>query len=221
MFDYLCYKSMDSYIPNEETPSYIRILQACPGYRKVNIYSNGHQLAKDLGYAKFTPYLTVPAGHHNISIRKGGNKPEILNEDAVNMEAGEISTLAAVKCDEGMEIIKIPDPHLEIRGDNARIRFVCLSPHTSSVDLTLGKGDVLFSALHYKQITEYMYLCPGKYNFHIKSSDTGKVLAVMNDIDLKSGWNSTIYALENPGGKPGLKMFIPLDGNTYINFKKY
>lgn len=216
MFDYLCYKTMDSYLPNEGPPCYIRILQACPANRKVHVYSNGHQLAKGLGFSKFTPYLTVPAGVHNINIFKGGNKSELLAVKAINMEEGEISTLAAAVCDDGIEIIKVPDPHLESPGDNARIRFVCLSHDAPLVDVALHKGDTIFTTVNYKQVTEYVSLNPGKYTFKIKSSDGGKVLAALQDIELKPGWNSTIYTVGNINEKAGLKTFIPLDGNTYI-----
>lgn len=218
MFDFLCYKPIDSYAPKQDPTSYMRILQASPACRNVDVYSNGHLLTKSLGFKKFTPYLSVPTGIQQINIYKSGNRSKPIISRTIGLKAGEICTGAAIGEDSQTELLPVPDPKLDTCEDMSHIRFSYLSPDGPEVNIIIHGGHQLFGGMNYKDVSKYIQITPGRYTFQLRASSDARVLSTASDIELKPGWNYTIYAIGYAGRKPGLQILVPLDGNTYIKF---
>jgi len=217
MFDFLCYESSEKFIPKPSPISYIRIFHATPKLRKVDIYTNGHLISKNLSYRKYTPYLSVPSGQHNINIYPSGMKTNLLMYKNINLEENCIYTAASIGDTFGSELFIIPDPKIAKLEDTARVRFVHLSFDTPSADVILPGGNVLFKDIGYKCVSQYIPLSTGKYNFQVRTTEEYKILLTVPNTILKSGWNYTLFIIGSMEGKPGLQSFTLLDGNTYIN----
>lgn len=218
MFDFLCYTSSESLIPKQGPISCIRILHASPTGRRVDVYSNGRLISKGLGYRKYTPYLNVPSGTHNINLYPAGHKTNLITYENITLEPGCIYTAIIAEYDDVVELVVVTDPMLASSEDMSRIRFVHLSPDLISMNVCTFGNNLISSGLNYKDVSDYVSLKPDKYTFQIKTADSEHIILTVPEITLKPGWNYTAYAVGFLNKKPGFNIFILLDGNTYINF---
>ncbi|KPU45470.1 hypothetical protein OXPF_07030 [Oxobacter pfennigii] len=216
MFDFLSYNSMDSYIPQQkQVPScHVRILQISPRTKKADIYSNGQLIAKGLGFKKFTPYFTLPAGKHNIKALMNINKPA-LADDTFIIKEGLIYTLALIGGREDIQFILFEDILVKEHENTSNIRLANLSSDSSVLNLSINKGDTLIEDVQYKTSSDYTAISPGKYVLRLEIPERYHV--TIPDMEFKDGWNYTIYALGTINSKLNLQAFSILDGNTYLH----
>ena len=214
MLDFLCYQPSDSYLPKQVPPSYIRILHANSGVRKIDVYGNDRLMAKGLSYRKFTPYFTVPSGQFCINVLHKGT---VVKLD-IDLKPGDIRTIAFIQDLPlyDMELFEIVDPKVTNNPDMANIRFIHLSSDTADVDISLSDNIILVEKANYKNIPNYNPCKAGKYSLKIKPAEASNTIAALNDIELKPGWNYTLYIIGLTQGKVRLQLLLLMDGTTYI-----
>lgn len=215
MMDFLCYQPSDSYLPKPGPISFIRILNATSLYKRIDIYSNGYLIGKNLGCKKYTPYFTVPSGTHNINIYPAGKKANLITHKNIILESNSISTLV-VSESSFTELFLVPDLKVNKKENYSNVRFVNLSYESSPMDVSIIGQGPLSSNIGFHDITDYVLLPSGKYTLQFKLSEgEGHTITLPNTV-LKDEWNYTIYTMGVPDKKPGFQVLILLDGNTYI-----
>lgn len=217
MFDYLCYKPMNSLLPKQEEPppSYARLFQASFGCRMIDVYMNDHMVAKKFGYKKYTPYYPIPSGYHSIDIYKSGCRDKLLASLDVNLEQNRIYTIII----EGItanRILLVHDARTDCCENKANIRFINISPTMEVIDIATHEGEALLSHLSYRSIPEYTQLDSGKHTFHVKQNYTSKSMLLITENELKSGWNYTSYIIGTGIEKSPIHWITLIDGSTYI-----
>jgi hypothetical protein len=211
---YPCQFCMTRQFGNES--SYIRVLHAAPLTGGIDVYENGNNIAGNLRYRGFTPYIKLPPKRYNINAYTAGTSTNPLSSRTVDISPGGIYTLAAIGTPPNVELYPISDVRPQMQSGMANIRFVNLSPDTPPVDVVLPDGRVLFSNTGYRGITNYIPAAPGRYTLEAKVTGTNRIILTVPNIVLRQDKNYTFYLVGLSRGEPGLQLLIPLDGSTYL-----
>ncbi len=210
------YQPID-YLTNRQTGlSYFRVLHASPDAPAVDILLNGKQIASNLKYKNFNPYLGVHSGLYSIKVFPKGQNSNPAIEESIEVAPETIYTAAAVEKLRDIELYVVSDPRTPPLMNRTRARFVHLSPNSPPMDVMLSDGTELYSDVGYRDTTGYRTLTPGRYTLHIRSSGTDEVVLTVPNVTLRPGRNLSIYAVGLAGEEPPLQVLIPLDGSTYL-----
>lgn len=204
----------------ERSVSFVRVLHASPNAPAVDIYVDRNLIVRGLRYQRFTRYLPVSPGKHNIRVFPTGKRTDPVINTEVTVPVNTIYTAAVIGTLPNISLFPVNDPIELLPRDKVFIRFVHLSPNAPKVDITLPNGTKVFEDVEYKEITDYQLLNPGTYTFDIRIAGTDKIALRVPHIILKPNRFYSLYAVGLAGGKPPLQVLIPLDGNSYIKFKR-
>jgi len=202
-------------MPKMLPASYIRAVNAAPGCKKVDIYTNGYCIGKKLSFKKCTPYIRVPPGHHNtvIYMDKSSSTPQVSN--SIDLEEGLIYT-AAASGSSPVELFIIPDPKVPLQPHGANVRFVNLCQGEFCLTVAYSDGNTLWEEIGYKHITDYITLLPGSCSFIVKTNGSDAPLFTMPRVLLSEKCSYTFYAMGIKGGSPGPQGMLLMDGGSYI-----
>ncbi len=203
-----------------EPSSYIRLLHASPDAPNVDIYANGTIIARNISYRSFTEYFPVIPGSYNIRVFPTGQTLTPVLASNVTLSPETITTIAVTGRFSALSLLPVPDPILFFTPGSAYVRFVHLSPNTSSVDITLPDGRSLFRDIEYRELTGYIPLSPAVYTINARLAGTQQIILTVPNIRLLPNRFYSIYLVGLAGGNPPLQVLIPLDGNTYIKFRQ-
>lgn len=218
MFDFMCYRPLDSYVPKHEDPpppSYVRLFHTASGCRAVDIYFNDHMVAKKFGYKKYTPYFAIPEGEHTLYVYKAGAKDKPLSTLDIKLKQYLIYTIV-VEGSSGNRLLLVNDPKIECQKDMANIRFIHVSPDIPPLNIVTSENNILFEHLSYRYIPDYTSIEPGKQTFHLRQCQDSKPLVTVPQAELKGEWNYTIYIIGSEAQKSGIHAMTLIDGSTYI-----
>lgn len=214
MFDYLCYEPGDSYLPKRRPSSFIRILDAAPCSKRFDIYLSGLMISKNLTRKKYTPYLAVPPGPHEIKALA----PNTMISKNLLLEVNFIYTVCITGCGE-LEFLLVYDMKPALQRGKANIRMANLVPDIGGVDASVSGHALMFTNIGYRYVTEYTPSEEGKCRINICRTGTGGSIHCLPDVTLKPEWDYTLYLM--PGIKENLRVnsILLLDGGTYLNPK--
>lgn len=199
-------------------PSYIRIFHASPDAPPVDVYANDSIIARNLKFGNFTEYMPVPGGKYRVRVFAAGTKNNPVIDTQLVIPEEKIFTLAAIGRLKDISLKAIEDPVQSLASGKLKVKFAHLSPGAPPVDVVLTNGKVLFSNVAYGDVTNYVQIPPGVYNFNVRVAGTDRVVLFVPNIRLYPNKFYSIYAIGLVGGKPPLQVVIPLDGNTYLKF---
>lgn len=188
--------------------SYIRLFHASPNAPAVDVYANGKLIAQNLSYKKFSKYLPVAPGNYNIQIYPAGNTiNEVLNTN-LYIPQGTIFNAAVIGQLPNISLYPIPEPYTVQNFGRPCIRFIHLSPNAPNVDIVLSDGRKVFSNIGYKDITDYVCIPAGTYNFEVRPTGSDDVVLTVPDVRLKANNYYTIYAVGLVGETPELEAIL-------------
>lgn len=196
--------------------SYIRVFHAAPESPRVDVYSNGRLIAKNISYRNFSVYLPIMPGINNIKVFVAGKVTNPIINYNFNVPNEQIFTLAVIGEGNNVSLLPIVEPRMTRTPGKVYVRFAHLSPNTPNVNFTLTSGTTLFKDIQYKEVSEYASVNPGTYNFEIRAVSNNERILYIPNIRLIPNRIYTIYAVGLSGGTPPLQVVIPLDGNTYL-----
>lgn len=214
MFDYLCYEPGDSYLPKRKPSSFIRILHAASCSKRFDIYLSGQVISRNLAHKKYTPYLAVPPGPHEIRALA----PNTMINKSLLLEVNLVYTVCITGNGE-LEFLLVTDMKPDLQDNNANMRLVNLIPDIGSVDVSISGHALMFTGTGYKYVTEYTSLETGKYKINIYRQGTDSSIHCLPDVTLKPEWNYTLYLMPGLKEKNGINSILLLDGSTYLNPK--
>lgn len=207
-----------NYFRESSAVSYVRALHASPNSPAVDIYLNDTKLVENLSYEEFTEYLAVTPGYYTVKVYPAGNTKDLVLSTNVNIPPHTISTTAIVGVLPTLSLLPMLEPKGPTIPGKFFLRFGNLSPNSPNLNLTFANGTALFRNIPYKSVTDYASLTPGNYHLQLRDTNTNKVVLDAPNIRLRGNRFYSIYAVGLLGGKPPLKILIPLDGNSYLKF---
>lgn len=196
----------------EKGNSLVRLFNASPKTPPVDVYINSKLIFSEIKYKELTKYLQLKEGNYKIDVYESGTKKAAIIKETIDLEDGEIFTIAMVKNSEEIGLLVIPDYATKrISDDYGSFRVINLSPNISAIDFIVDE-DVLFKDIGFREGTIYADVKPNEYNIKVDSSKSGKSILKFK-IKLKPNRIYTIYII---GSRENLSIIQSVDGNTYI-----
>lgn len=200
------------YIKMKNGTSLVRVFNASPQSPPVDVYINGKIIFSNLEYKEFSNYVILAKGAYRIDIFPAGTSEKPAISGSIDLEEGQILTIAAIGNLDNLELLVINDhSDKKVSSDKSAFRVVHLSPNAPAVDI-LVNDKILVTDLKYKQNTSYVDAQPGKYNIDVVLTE--EHMAVLSfSATLKADRIYTIYIV---GDVPNIEAIQSVDGNTYL-----
>lgn len=93
----------------------------------------------------------------------------------------------------------------EVPLNEAKVRFIHLSPDTPPLDIAVKDRDVIFPKVSYKQATEYLGLTPMTVDLEVRMSGSKEIVLPMSKVQFKTNDSYTIVFLGLSKGTPGFQ----------------
>jgi hypothetical protein len=195
--------------------SYIRLFHASPGTPAVDVYANDRLIARGLSYGQFTEYMPLAAGTYNIEVFPAGQKNTPVLRFSMPVAERRVYTLAVIGMIPRIGVLPIEDEYETLSPGRVNIRFANLSPTSGKLDFAVRGGPTIFRDIGYTEVSDYRTFLPGRYNFVVRPTNSlNNILFV--PANLLPRRNLTFYLVGNEGMHPGLEVYIPMDGTTYL-----
>ncbi|WP_078409711.1 DUF4397 domain-containing protein [Priestia abyssalis] len=186
----------------------VRIFHASPDASSVDIYLNGKRIIRNLTFKQETDYLPLPdAGKYRIDIYPAGKTDKPVLTETFTFNNGHKYTVAAAGKLDNLDLLFIYD-NQEVPPGETKVRFIHLSPDAPVVDVAVKNGDVIFSDVTFKEVTDYLPLSPMTVSLEARLAGTNKVVLELPPIRLRPNRSYTIYAVGLANGKPPLEALI-------------
>lgn len=190
----------------------VRLFNALPENKAVDIYADGILLFENIGFKEFTKYVYAILGTHRVEIYETGEISNPILATEMNLPVGQIFTLAIIESDGEYSLLVVKDDINEVpSSQNAVGRSVNILDGSYAIDL-LFNGKPSVSNITYKDETPYVFIPSGIYKITVKESVTGNVLLEKN-IEFKV---NRIYTLYIVGNTSNIDIVQSVDGNTYV-----
>ena len=172
----------------------VMAVHASPGSPDVDLYIND-VLQNDTGlmFPSSSRYLQSITGLVNIKINKSGTAETIIDRDVTLNQNGSYSIFVIDTLPQLSSILTFDNLTEPILG-KANIRLAHLTPDAPSIDvLDMSDSSVVFANRSYKQISDFIPVDGGVYDFGVRAlGDTNVIL--LPSIQLMPGKIFTIYA---------------------------
>jgi len=195
--------------------SVIRLLHASPDTPAVDIYVNGDLVTQDLSYEEITDYHTVVPGEHNVKVFLTGETTNPVVDVDLQVTGEEPTTIAVVGTMPQVSLLPVIQAMKCPDSQQALVRFVHLSPDAPLVDITLPDSTKLLTEVEYQEVSDYLPVKEGTYDFQVRPSGIDTVIFDIPGINFKSGQLYTVYALGRLEGQPDLKALVVSDTTAY------
>lgn len=191
--------------------SLVRILHAIPEGESIDIFLNGVPFFNDLSFTNFSPYVYVPEGDYRITVYVTNMKENPIIDQDISVSVNDILTIALILDEDKAELLFIEEDTEIASGQNAKVRAIHLAPVSPTVNI-LADGEVLFSNVSYKDITEYKEVEPKVYRVDLEVAENNKLIR-SNQITINENRIYSFYAL---GNVPNVQIIQSLDGVTFM-----
>jgi len=213
----------DSFVDLQPIQTNIRLLQTSYDAGLVDFRIDAGLAAGNIAYGMSSGYRDVDAGLRNITVTSAGTtSPAVIDFD-LNIVDNLDYTVIAVDELAQIDALYVVDDRSPSATD-AKIRLVHASPDAPAVDIKLdtGSGTAVFTNSSFKDISDYIEVGAGTYNFVITPTGSTDEVVVFDPVDLTVGSVYTIVAhgtLDGNDAYPfGVRVFIDNgDGDEYVD----
>ncbi|MEG1918628.1 MAG: DUF4397 domain-containing protein, partial [Oscillospiraceae bacterium] len=157
-------------VPGVVHPNFctVRFLNAVAGYDPFRVTVGNRTVSNSLPFGGMTSYGRVRDGFVTVTIQGAYSPRPIMYQQAVPFHAGELITLAIIRTNNGVDLMRISDIPCDNRPRNqACIRAINLSYRSPALDVLLNDGRLVFSDVNYKEVTNFRQAWPREYGFYI------------------------------------------------------
>ena len=181
--------------PQVET-SKVRMIHASYDAPGVDISVDGAVAISNLEYGESTGYGEVEAGVRNVKVTPTGATSPVVIEANLPVEANKEYTVIAVNELASIEPILAED-FRSPNSQKAKIRFVHASTDAPAVDIKVGSGTAapVFGDVEFKEITSYVEVDAGSYQFVVTPAGSATEVVVFDAITVQNGMVYTVVAL--------------------------
>lgn len=216
-----CDKDDKGTTPQLET-SKVRLIHASYDAPAVDVTVDGVKAVSSLEYGESTGYAEIAAGVRNVKVTPAGTTSPVVIDANLPVEANKEYTVIAVNQLASIE----PIVAVDVRTPNpskAKIRFIHASPDAPAVDIKVGSGSSapVFSDVQFKEITNYIEVDAGSYQFVVTPAGSASEVVVLNSVSVQNGIVYTVMALGTLSQSQYpfmVRVFVDNDpGNVYVD----
>lgn len=180
----------------DTTPvAYVSIYHASPDAPAVDIYASNQKLnASSFAYGGFSGYATFVTGNRDLAFKSTGTTTVLL-DSTYTLAENTFYSLFLVNNAADMEGLLVKDVTDVATENNAKIRFVNLSPDAPAINITKdAETSPVLATRSFKQITEFQNIAGGTYTFNIRDAGTGESLTLVSSKKIEAGKYYTLIA---------------------------
>lgn len=185
--------------PQVET-SKVRVIHASYDAPGVDIAVDGAVAVSNLEYGESSGYAEIESGVRNIKVTPAGATTPVVIEANLPVEANKEYTVIAVNELASIEPILAEDFRTP-NSQKSKIRFVHASTDAPAVDIKVGSGTAapVFADVEFKEITSYVEVDAGSYQFVVTPAGSSSEVVVFDPIAVQNGMVYTVIALGTLG----------------------
>lgn len=196
---------------------YVRFLNASPSLENADFYLGNSLASPSLGFGCFSGYVRVPLGVSEFKITEAGNKDKVIATIKLPFKQGEVYTVAAVHSDGSTMAYGIKEPAQRENTKYGHVRVCHLSPILADTDVN-ANGYKILGNIDYLEISKYICLLPGKYEFSFFDTQSGNAKLVMPCQNVLPGKYNTLYLVGNDTEKAPLMGLFSVDAASYTGY---
>ncbi|MGE0599732.1 MAG: DUF4397 domain-containing protein [Dehalococcoidia bacterium] len=191
----------------------VRVMHASPDTPAVDIFVDGAKAVTALAFPNNTPYVTLPAGGHNVKVfvspSDGSGAPAL--EATLNVEAGkDYSVLAVGELGKGsLGLYVLEDNNATPAAGKAHIRLIHAAPDAPPVNVAVaGTNTNVFTGVAYRNFGQYTPVDAGTYSLDVNVNSSGATVLTIPNLKLEARTVYTAVAVGLAGN--GTLKVIPL-----------
>ncbi|MBO5008602.1 MAG: DUF4397 domain-containing protein [Clostridia bacterium] len=196
---------------------YVRFLNASPTLASADFYHGNTLAAPNMGFGCFSSYVKVPRGTQEFKITEAGNKDKVIATLSLPFNQGEVYTVAAVHSDGVTMAYGIAEPTNRENTDYGHLRICHLSPSLGDLDIS-ANGHKILGNIDYLEISKYMCISPGKYEFRAIDADSGRIKLAMPCQFVRPGKYNTVYIVGAENTSAPLMGLFSVDAASYTGY---
>ncbi len=196
---------------------YVRFLNACPSLTGADFYLGNSLASPSLGFGCFSGYVKVPRGMNEFRITKADDKDNVIATLTLPFKQGEVYTVAAVHSDGSTMAYGISEPTDRKNTEYGHLRVCHLSPMTGNLDIN-ANGYRILEDIDYLELSKYMCVSPGKYEFSFFDAKGNNAVLVMPNQNVLPGKYNTLYIVGNDTEKAPLMVLFSVDAASYTGY---
>lgn len=163
-----------------------------------NPFTDAYGQIVDFSFGIRFPYVLAYSGNRSAAFYEKGTRVDPLYRSTIKLLpskyyslflAGVIGTAEA----DTLSTLLLEDDLTKPTGDNAKVRFINLSPDAGALDLIIETGKVFASNKEFKDYTTFQDIPAGTYTAQFKST-TGTVVDYDFELKLEKGQIYTVWA---------------------------
>lgn len=181
---------------NAPLPTQVRFLHAAPTAPSFDVYLNEMRILKNFSFKENNGYLPLPPGKYPLDIYRSGQSALPLLSCKVALESGTSYTIALASSltNESLNMLSFKDNPF-VPPNEAKVRFIQLSPDLLSVDIAVKDGDVVFDQLHFRKASEYLNIHPMIVDFEVRIAGTKEIALPLPNKAFQVNTPATIYLI--------------------------
>ena len=166
----------------------IRFVHASPDAPAIDILVDGQALAQGLEFGSVTEFAPVSEGDLSIQVVPAGQTAEsALIDESVEVDGDNAYIVAVANLLNSLEL-KVVESNLDDLPENeARTRFVNLSPDDATVDVGQVGGDEWFDDVEFGETTDHRNVEAGAYELDVLAHDADTVIVPASAMHAASG----------------------------------
>ena len=191
----------------------VRVMHASPDTPAVDIFVDGAKAVTALAFPANTPYVSLPAGGHNVKVfvspSNGTGAPAL--EANIEVGAGKDYTILAVgELGKGtLGLYPLEDDNSTPAAGTAHVRLIHASPDAPPVNVAVsGTNTNVFTGVAYRNFGPYTPVPAGTYSLDVKVNASGATVLTIPGLKLEARTVYTAVAVGLAGN--GTLKVIPL-----------
>ncbi len=173
----------------------LRLVHAVAGVGPVSVLVNGAPVFSNISFGAATPYVTVPAGDHTVSVVLASATGTPLVSRTVTLAEGADYTAVAAGASAAASLFLLADDNARPAAGKAAVRLVNASRNAPALDLSAdGELPILFDVA-YGGASEYAPLDAGRYALQVRRAGFAAPLVVLPDMPLVEGRVYTVFVM--------------------------
>lgn len=188
----------------------VKILHTSHDAPNIDVYINDGKIVKDLPFKQVSHVFALKAGKYHLDIYPTGNMTDSVLNKKITIEPGKSYTLATIDHVKKMRLLSYIDQP-EVPFNEAKVRFIHLSPDTQAMDIAVKDRDVIFPNVSYKQSTNYLGLTPMTVDLETRVAGSMNLVLPIPKVHFKANETYTIVFVGLTKEKPEIQAILLKD----------